>query len=401
MKEANSVIGRKGRYKNITHEDADRILKETDDHIFQRDVVPDEFDPDYASGGLAHMLGESTYSNGGEVKKKPFLEKIFGPSLKSQWDTFTERQKQYIRENHPGSVPEGQAQGGRIGAEGGGYLRHEEDYELNRDDLDPGELERIIEGMKQETRSRAHGHYQSGGIAGMLGEPTYREPMLWGGTPRIKKAIEYIRNALRTRGIERSRTSKTFHVIPERDKRLGKIFGIEAPKSSSALAESIVEKLKMDLKHIKQREKVAEGIASTIHTAPGMEKTPKGYKDYIEKSLRRMFDKSSEIKDIEKNLGIMEIIKRNMSGRKLNAEGGRIGFKEGKTKESFKEKLTRWSGGPNMLAGELGLEGLHQLYQVLGMGGLYAEGGRIGFKTGSFDPGKRNFLNGRNPLQKY
>ena len=161
----------------------------------------------------------------------------------------------------------------------------------------------------------------------MLGEPTYREPMLWGGTTRIKKAIKYIREALRSRGVERSRTGKTFHVIPERDKRLGKIFGIEAPqKSSSALAESIVEKLKMDLKHIKQREKVAEGIASTVHTAPGMEKTPKGYKDYIEKSLRGMFDKSSEIKDIEKNLGIMEIIQRNLSGRKLNAEGGRIGL---------------------------------------------------------------------------
>jgi len=159
MKEASALIGRKnpsykGRYKNITDDEAKQILKDVDDHIFQRDVVPDEFDPDYASGG-------------------------------------------------------------RIGAEGGG-------------------------------------------IAGMLGEPTYREPMLWGGTPRIKKAIEYIRNALRTRGIERSRTSKTFHVIPERDKRLGKIFGIEAPqKSSSALAESIVEKLKMDMKHIKQREKIA------------------------------------------------------------------------------------------------------------------------------------------------
>jgi len=91
----------------------------------------------------------------------------------------------------------------------------------------------------------------------------------------------------------------------------------------------IVEKLKMDLKHIKQREKVAEGIASTIHTAPGMEKTPKGYKDYIEKSLIRMFDKSSEIKDIEKNLGIMEIIQRNLSGLKLNAQGGRTGAEGG------------------------------------------------------------------------
>ena len=52
MKEANSVIGRKGRYKNLSHEEADRILKDTEDHIFQRDI-PEE---DFASGGLAGQL---------------------------------------------------------------------------------------------------------------------------------------------------------------------------------------------------------------------------------------------------------------------------------------------------------------------------------------------------------
>ena len=51
MKEANSVIGRKGKYKNLSHEEADRILKETDDHIFQRDI-PEE---DFASGGIARV----------------------------------------------------------------------------------------------------------------------------------------------------------------------------------------------------------------------------------------------------------------------------------------------------------------------------------------------------------
>ena len=56
-------------------------------------------------------------------------------------------------------------------------------------------------------------------------------------------------------------------------------------------------------------------------------------------------------------------------------EGGRIGLKKGS--ESWRDKLTRWAGGPNMLAGELGLEGIHQLHQLLGMGGLYSSGGRI------------------------
>lgn len=68
MKEANSIIGRKnpsykGPYKNLSDDEAQRILKETDDHIFQRDVQYDEFgdpikpDPeDFASGGVAGQL---------------------------------------------------------------------------------------------------------------------------------------------------------------------------------------------------------------------------------------------------------------------------------------------------------------------------------------------------------
>ena len=77
MKEANSIIGRKnpsykGPYKNLSDDEAQRILKETDDHIFQRDIQYDEFgdpikpDPEdmasggrvsYTKGGLAHVLG--------------------------------------------------------------------------------------------------------------------------------------------------------------------------------------------------------------------------------------------------------------------------------------------------------------------------------------------------------
>jgi len=63
MKEANLVIGRKGNYKHLSNDEAQRILKETDDHIFQRDIKYDEFgdpikpDPeDLASGGIAGEL---------------------------------------------------------------------------------------------------------------------------------------------------------------------------------------------------------------------------------------------------------------------------------------------------------------------------------------------------------
>jgi hypothetical protein len=50
MKEANKVIGRKGEYKNLSQEDAKKILQDTEDHIFERNV---DIDPEdmFADGG--------------------------------------------------------------------------------------------------------------------------------------------------------------------------------------------------------------------------------------------------------------------------------------------------------------------------------------------------------------
>ena len=50
MKEANKVIGRKGKYKNLSQEDAKKILQDTEDHIFERNV---DIDPEdmFANGG--------------------------------------------------------------------------------------------------------------------------------------------------------------------------------------------------------------------------------------------------------------------------------------------------------------------------------------------------------------
>ena len=73
MKEANKVIKREGRYKNITHEDADTILKDTEDHIFQRDVPMDP--QDFEGGGIAGMLGEPTRRIGLDKGKKVDLSK--------------------------------------------------------------------------------------------------------------------------------------------------------------------------------------------------------------------------------------------------------------------------------------------------------------------------------------
>jgi len=43
MKEVNKVIAKDGPYKNVSDKDTDKIFKDTQDHIFERDVPADEF----------------------------------------------------------------------------------------------------------------------------------------------------------------------------------------------------------------------------------------------------------------------------------------------------------------------------------------------------------------------
>jgi hypothetical protein len=56
MKEANKIIGRKGQYKNLSQEDAKKILQDTEDHIFERNV---DIDPEdmFADGGRIGLRG--------------------------------------------------------------------------------------------------------------------------------------------------------------------------------------------------------------------------------------------------------------------------------------------------------------------------------------------------------
>jgi len=47
MKEVNKVIARKGPYKNITDKESQKIFEDTQDHIFEREPKPTEFDIDF------------------------------------------------------------------------------------------------------------------------------------------------------------------------------------------------------------------------------------------------------------------------------------------------------------------------------------------------------------------
>ena len=78
MKEANLVIGRKNYYKNLTPEESKKILQDTEDHIFERDIIPDP--EDMADGGVAGLLGERTgFANGTKNKKITRREEDMGP----------------------------------------------------------------------------------------------------------------------------------------------------------------------------------------------------------------------------------------------------------------------------------------------------------------------------------
>ena len=78
MKEANLVIGRKGYYKNLSPEESKKILKDTEDHIFERDIPETE---DFAAGGVAGLLGERPrYQTGGDVAFDASDASVYGSS---------------------------------------------------------------------------------------------------------------------------------------------------------------------------------------------------------------------------------------------------------------------------------------------------------------------------------
>ena len=140
MKEANKIISRKGVYKNLTKEQSQKILKDSEDWIFQRDPddlydynkkrpFRDDADPeDLAEGGrtgLSYLLAEDSnqrvpYGEGSS------WEQFQKEKLMRTWEEYQQylknrekekRQKPYIEERlgtGPGPVLEA-AEGGRIG----------------------------------------------------------------------------------------------------------------------------------------------------------------------------------------------------------------------------------------------------------------------------------------------
>ena len=87
LKEANSVIGRKGNYRHLSNDEAERIIAETEDHIFQRDIKPDL--DDFASGGVAGQLHLNRPGfKRGKITRKETQKYGFRPDMPTQEMTY-------------------------------------------------------------------------------------------------------------------------------------------------------------------------------------------------------------------------------------------------------------------------------------------------------------------------
>jgi len=128
MKAPNSIIARKGKYKDLTPEQSKKILQDTEDHIFQRD--PDnlyDYDPeDMAKGGRAG------YAVGNQVMPE------VDARMKNTYEQNIKLNE--IQRNMQDRVRKGsKTQGLEIGQLGDMYGKKTTSYPMNSPDLKPNE----------------------------------------------------------------------------------------------------------------------------------------------------------------------------------------------------------------------------------------------------------------------
>ena len=113
MKEASSVIGRKGQYKNLSEQDAKKILQDTEDHIFERNIKPKETDMDFDDNDFA-VGGRVGFKKGNGVADEEAENARFVKRVRELMDEGFDM-GEAVRE----AMKEGYANGGRIGFKGG------------------------------------------------------------------------------------------------------------------------------------------------------------------------------------------------------------------------------------------------------------------------------------------
>jgi hypothetical protein len=163
MKEANLVAGKKGRYANLDDNQVKKIMDDTQDHIFERDI-PDE---DFATGGRVGLKGGSGFlkflkkfkvkQSGDDVKeflsKRKFMKDLVGNTEKAKKARELRMLKEAMEKarNNPGfkfkdvDVEKDikpifdqskdrtlNSDGGRIGLKGGAFLNFIKNMTMNK-----------------------------------------------------------------------------------------------------------------------------------------------------------------------------------------------------------------------------------------------------------------------------
>jgi hypothetical protein len=138
MKEANKVLKREGKYKNLKEEDVERIMEDTNDFIFGRDIPEDP--EGFAKGGRVGMVGGGITKLAKKLIKKTKKYKFTGEeSLNDLYEL--ERQGKITREDMNVYSPR--------------YLEYLDAQIINKEKLyTPKEWEKTPEVLKNKMRGR-------------------------------------------------------------------------------------------------------------------------------------------------------------------------------------------------------------------------------------------------------
>jgi hypothetical protein len=170
------------------------------------------------------------------------------------------------------------------------------------------ELREMIEGFKERNMA-------GGGVAHMLGEP--REEMAAGGVP-LRRLLQFL--AGRKKGSQSLKEMK----LPDQVKFFAEKQGFNPDQARIEYLEQVLESLKADRKLIKGLEPSPDKMDIEKQADELFRKT------YVDETQGGRFEGLSS-EAIDSSIMELETILKNLKtkGRKLNADGGRIGFADG------------------------------------------------------------------------
>ena len=170
------------------------------------------------------------------------------------------------------------------------------------------ELREAIEGFKERNMA-------GGGVAHMLGEP--REEMAAGG-PALRRLLQFL--AGRKKGSQSLKEMK----LPDQVKFFAEKQGFNPDQERIKYLEQVLESLKADRKLIKGLEPSPDKMDIEKQADELFRKT------YVDETQGGRFEGLSS-EAIDSSILELETIIKNLKtkGRKLNADGGRIGFADG------------------------------------------------------------------------